>query len=202
MLAAGADDAALLVVVATAATTASMLDANHAAYVASTGTRRPSSSSSATHAELLLCRRHTPSSTAPATHAAERITLGRIDTRSTAAVPPLATTHRPTHGLTTSPRLRQRHHAAGHWRPRTAAHAAGQRACRTRAHHAHAMSRSSKPPHATAHAMHRACACAHMPPSATRSTSRASRPAACCSASRGSTGRCAADRLPSSEPSS
>ena len=114
MLAAGADDAALLVVVATAATTASTLDANHAAYVASAGTRRPSSSSSATHAELLLCRRHTPSSTAPATHAAERITPGRMDTRSNVVAPPPASTHRPTHGLTTSPHLRQSPHVAGH----------------------------------------------------------------------------------------
>ena len=90
MLAAGADDAALLVVVATAATTASTLDANHAAYVASAGTRRPSSSSSATHAELLLHRRHTP-----------------CDTRRHPR-------HRPTHGLTTSPHLRQHPHVAGH----------------------------------------------------------------------------------------
>ena len=114
MLAAGADDAALLVVVATAATTASTLDANHAAYVASAGTRRPSSSSSETHAELLLHRRHTPSSTALATHAAERITPGRIDTRSTTAAPPPASTYKPTHGLTTSPHLRQHPQVAGH----------------------------------------------------------------------------------------
>ena len=85
--------------------------------------RRHTPASSATHAELhrhrrhtpdvgtrrrLRLRRHTPTSSAPATHSVEHITPCRIDTRSTAAVSPLATTHRPTHGPATSPCRRQR----------------------------------------------------------------------------------------------
>ena len=95
-------------------------------------------------------------------HAVEHITPDRIDTRSTAAVSPLATTHRPTHGPATSPCRRQR--ALRRCteppllrRPRTPL--AGARV----EHHMCAMLRPSKPPHA----VRRACVSAHAPPPAT-----------------------------------
>lgn len=60
---------------------------------------------------LTRLRLHTPSSSTPVTHVVEHIMPGRIDERSTAAAPPLASTHGPTHGQATSP---HRCHDAGH----------------------------------------------------------------------------------------
>ena len=69
---------------------------------------RRASSPPATHAVVYGSGDTRRDSSSGDTHATDRIRPGRIDTRSTATVPPLAITHRPTHSPATSPHRRQR----------------------------------------------------------------------------------------------